>query len=628
MKLAERQERRWFTGRICALALISGLLISTSSRAGEEAVVSPEQFLPANTVFYLKVGQWSTWADGINQTGLYKILQEPEVRAFLAGPLARLRKAAEAEGGEAKEGDQGNNQRTLSHAVPGPILIAVCERPPEGGKKRPPDLAIVVGTREIDKYFFRTLTALTQAFLPKSLANWVKHQVMYIKEEGTDTVAYQNADLSILPIGPVKLTFTTTRDHLVFTTDTELCKRIIDGMSGTLPKKLADTAGYKACQLSGAEHVSAYLDLSALRRLVGWEAKDAGAALEDLKAVVWSVRMDGPAFESRTGFILEKGRKGMLGSLANEPISLAALKNCPASCPFVAGIRVKGPELLGMLKKVSLTGGGKKSEIRWEAMEKKWAADGRDLKKEFADAFAGDLVVTSDAGMAGAAPGALLSQLVVMSLKDKAKAEKLLTDLMKDAVKRRYPKAAAGDVLKSLDFEGQKILYLRKPDGSRGLEPKYAFTESGLIVAMDMQTIKRVLHERKTKNLTDSEHFKDALTRSGGNMGSVVIFVDWAQMYASAFNMGAKAMKLLGAMEVLNKLGIDINMLPSPQAVTKHLFPSLAVVKTSPNGIVLTSRSPLPSAEVLAPPISAVVSAVAAFTSGSTEEEGAPAEKK
>lgn len=139
-----------------------------------------------------------------------------------------------------------------------------------------------------------------------------------------------------------------------------------------------------------------------------------------------------------------------------------------------------------------------------------------------------------------------------------------------------------------------------------------------------MQTLKSVLLAQKTACLANSEKFKAALAPAGGRPGAVMLYVDWGQVYALAFNMGAKAMKLLGTTEALNKLGIDINMLPSPESVTKHLFPSLAVAQTTPGGLVLTSRGPLPSAEVLAPPISAIASAIAAFTAGAEEEKLQP----
>jgi hypothetical protein len=59
---------------------------------------------------------------------------------------------------------------------------------------------------------------------------------------------------------------------------------------------------------------------------------------------------------------------------------------------------------------------------------------------------------------------------------------------------------------------------------------------------------------------------------------------------------------------------VDIALLPSKQSVQKHLFPSLTVVQATDNSLILTSRGPLPSVEVIAPPIAAFAAVIANFS--------------
>ncbi len=630
MVTAHQYARTGLLSLLCMLFLGSAI-------AGEEERPSPEKFLPEEAVFFLKVGDWQSWANGVDQTSLYKIAQEPEIQAFFAGPLAKL--AFAFKNSRQKEKDQpppnqpvGNEDQPkddLESAIPGPLLLGLCKRNADEENPDLADLVIILGTKDLDKYVIETLSFLSQKFLPEFLRDIVDFLVLKLTKRTDKDVTYQNAKLSILHVGPYQPTLTITNKHLIFSTSTALCKRVIDGMSKTLPKRLVDSSGFKSCNITGKEQVSAYLNVAATQEMLGRAigAEDA-KGLENLKAVAWSVRMDGPAFESKTGFILKEGRKGILGALSTQPVNLSGLKHCPTGCLFAAGLRVQEKQLWDVLSKISKARSKGQGAKRWEAMEKKWAAENRNLKNEFAQAFAGDVLVASQAGEEGAPAGALFSQVAMLTLKNRAKAESLLLELLNDSVTRRFPNADPTKILQQIDFEGHKIIYIRKPQGALGTEPKYVLTATELLVSADMQTIKSALSNGKGGNLANSPRFKDAIQQAGGKLGAVFIYVDWGQMYASTFNLGAKAMKLLGSLDVLAKLGIDINLLPSPEVVTKHLFPSIATVRVSESGMVLTSRSPLPSAEVLAPPVTAVVSAVAAFAASAKMVKEPAGEKK
>jgi len=56
-----------------------------------------------------------------------------------------------------------------------------------------------------------------------------------------------------------------------------------------------------------------------------------------------------------------------------------------------------------------------------------------------------------------------------------------------------------------------------------------------------------------------------------------------------------------------------MNLLPSTETVSQHLFPGISVARITPNGVMMTSRSPLPSMEVIAPPMAAVTAVFASF---------------
>jgi hypothetical protein len=73
---------------------------------------------------------------------------------------------------------------------------------------------------------------------------------------------------------------------------------------------------------------------------------------------------------------------------------------------------------------------------------------------------------------------------------------------------------------------------------------------------------------------------------------------------------------------------VDMNLLPETATVSQHLFPGLSVAQITPTGIVLTSRSPLPSFEVLSPPVAAVSAVFNTFKPFLVNKDKKPDDKK
>jgi hypothetical protein len=64
-----------------------------------------------------------------------------------------------------------------------------------------------------------------------------------------------------------------------------------------------------------------------------------------------------------------------------------------------------------------------------------------------------------------------------------------------------------------------------------------------------------------------------------------------------------------------------LNPLPGSQAVASNLCPGLSLVRVTNNGVFLASRSPVPSIEVLTPPLAGVTAVLASFRTAPAAEE-------
>lgn len=645
-------ERRTLAGVVfCATVFLGQCAV-----AAEAAPTSPPpgQMLPQGTFLYLQVAPWKDFGASWDKTSLAKICADAEVQAFLSVPMNRLsaliRKAfPKSQSAPQPPAQEDPNELTLSkilshmdEIMPGPstLLMKYSAEDKQVGKL--PAVALIVGSRDVGGDVQALVAQLFQWLVPEkglSADKWTRRvqfiaaelndMIMEISGKGVVTEQYQQATLRTIPVNKFTFTVVLHRQHLILSSDRELAKQLIDGLAGTLPLNLAAEKTYQVTGLSGGEHLSMYLDVKGLQAALALgqpapKIKDmlAQAGLDDLAAMAWSLRMNGSAFESRTALVTAGKRTGALGALDEQPISAEALRICRCQTPEAAGVRVK-PEMIqtmvrGMISSIS----GSEAAQRFDAVDKKMAAKGENLQSRFAEAFTGEFIITRYSER-NAPVGALSTEVGTALIKDQAKAWALLKDVMVGAVAERQPPEKFDDVYVEHDFEGEKICYLRPAVGHKGKPTLYAASGNFLLTATDMQVLKAALKDMGTPKLTDSPDYHAGLAASGGKLGSLFFYNDWGQRYLKFFDLGAKTLKLAAAFDLLRGPGIDVNMLPAPESITKHLFPSLTNVQVTENAVVLVSRGPLPSPEVVGPPIAATAAVIASFLSETKVDAGA-----
>ncbi|MGD0089042.1 MAG: hypothetical protein ABSE73_03910 [Planctomycetota bacterium] len=666
-----------FAKRFTPLGLLGAalLLFLGAARAGE-AAQNPRipDLLPEGTVMLIHVAPWEQWANDFRQTAPAQIWNEPEVRAFLEGPWNRLsapaKRAEQAKpAGEAKVlaapgvagevlagakaffetlGGLVQSIRDIKLEKPladmldsmarGPFTIAVRYSAEDARAQKSPAIIAIVG-----KGYPKDADAQLQA-----LAGYLKDKDFKIRLFGTDLTTVklsvdalsitESRGVKLVSIAPTQdgkrrnlLTLAFFNDRLLVSNDEDLCKEVIDGMSGMLARKLSDSALFKNCRLAGDEHMLAYLDIPSLQKALGaGQPAPAGkqspleqfltqAGLNQATAVAWSLKLNGLAFESRTAIFTQGERQGFLGTFGEGQLSDDALKLCPANTPFAAGVRLKPDCVLPFMRSVFRALQGERGLANFDAVEKELA--GRNLEKELGEAFSGEVVITSLAAQADSGPvGPMSAFAASLGVKDKDKAAKLLEDLLPLLAKKAD---AAGGGLKK--FEGTPaIRYFEAPvmAGLVPVAPAFALQDERLIMAVDVPAARNALHIlQKGPWLTKSENFTKALQNSGGQIGSAFSYVDWGQIYKAVFNVGTGALRMVAPTGVLNQAGIDLNLLPSTEAVASNLCPGLSVVRVENNGVFLASRSPVPSIEVCSPPLAAVTAVLASLRPAAAEQE-------
>lgn len=620
--------------RLSVLFCAIVLSVSALGIAGE-AQPRLADVLPDGTIMFAEVSPWSNWSKDFSKTSVARIFSEPEVRTFLAGPFSQvstlIRKAAEAQAPEnppAKPAPGETNVVTsffqvMSDVARGPFSLAVRYSPDDAQAKRIPAVAVMFGIS--DKQDVEATNNVLAGVLDKLLKDW--------KIEAVTVTDYQNNKLLSLTTedaGQRKniLTVMLHKGRLVFSNEVKICTQIVDGFAGTLPKKLSDTEAYKNTGLFGDEHLIAYLDVAGLQKALGAvdQPADAPNQLDDFfvlaglnktVAVAWSLRMEGPAFESRTAIFTQGERSGLLGTLSEEPLSMDALKICAKTTPFAVGFRLQPARVMPFLRNAVKAAQGQKGLENFNLVEKQLNTElGKDLEKEVRAAYGNEVVITSLASLDNTGPvGAVSAFAATISVQDMKKADELLGQVLTRVAAKMDANGLAANVLKEVEHEGAKIRYLTPPRiaGVIDISPAFALQDNRVVIALDVPTVKRALRTLKEGSLADTDQFKTSLTGVGGKMGPMFSYVDWGYVYKSGFSLGTAALKLIAPTDILKEIGIDMNLVPSTETVSKHLFPGLSVARITATGVTMTSRSPLPSMEVVAPPMAAVAAVFASF---------------
>ncbi len=614
-------------------AVFCAVVLSVSAFAGE-ASLRLADVLPDGTIMFAEVSPWSNWSKDFSKTSVAQIFSEPEVRTFLAGPFSQvsmlIRKAAEVKGPEAppppKPGEANvvtSFFQLMSDVARGPFSVAVRYSPDDAQNKRAPAVAVLLGIA--DQQNVEATNNVLAGVLDKLLKDW--------KVEAVTVTDYQNNKLLSLTTedaGQRKniLTVMLHKGRLVFSNDVKFCTQIIDGFAGTLAKRLADTDAFKNTGLMGDEHLIAYLDVAGLQKALGSIERPADqpnqfddffvlAGLNKTVAVAWSMRMEGPAFESRTAIFSQGERSGLLGTLAEEPLSMDALKVCGKTTPFAVGFRLQPERVMPFLRNAVKASQGQKGLENFNAVEKQLNTEvGKDLEKEVRAAYGNEIVITSVPNVDATSPvGTVAAFAATISVQDMKKADELLSQVLVRVAAKMDPNGLAANVMKEVDFDGTKIRYLTPPRiaGVLEISPSFALIDNRVVIALDVPTIKRAMRTLKEGSLTETDAFKTALTGVGGKMGPMFSYVDWGYVYKSTFSLGAAALKLIAPTDILKEIGVDMNLVPSTETVSKHLFPGLSVARITATGVTMTSRSPLPSMEVVAPPMAAVAAVFASF---------------
>ncbi len=147
------------------------------------------------------------------------------------------------------------------------------------------------------------------------------------------------------------------------------------------------------------------------------------------------------------------------------------------------------------------------------------------------------------------------------------------------------------------DHAGHKVYYLKTPGNELPIAPAWCLTDKELIVALFPQNVKAYLSRGKGfVSLAKRPEVAQALASKPGPMK--LVYQDTPELFRLGYpllQIGAKY-----AVGQLRRGGIDVDLaiLPSAAAITKHLRPGTIAVTRTAAGIEIVSKQTLPTGNV------------------------------
>lgn len=596
-------------GALCAAALVFAAA-GVRAEFGKDRLPL-EGLVPPETLLFVTLPDLGKAQENLQKTALYKIYQDPEVQHavdILLGNLETYRK--EFEGTFQQE--TGVEFEKALEIFSGQVSLALISMPGEGAPVPKAAMALDFGERkeELEK-----------------LLGWV---LKTVKEgnPGLEEGTWESEGAKILTLGDEEMRFhwTLAGPTLLVATHKDVMESMLARARGGDLPALAENETFKTVLAEaapgGAPSFLLYANvpgwMAELEKAMGGpeggeEAQEVRKVLDatgarDLQALAVTMTFSEDGVQDHIYLHAPAARTGVMKILTPGVTAMPCLPLVPADAVGFSAMRVdlasawdQGFEILKQV-----------NEEAWKELTEEIAKFEKDAGVLVRTDLLGSL--GNEVGSWSAYPegGGLLPYAVTaVALKDPEKFE--------TALERLY--GAMGMERKELDWMGQKIRYFvaglpKEDEGMPGQDPGMGprpafgggemillnltsfsayFVDGGMLYTSNLvQTLKEVVRGRgkaATARLADSAEFKKLRARLPENPGMVMYF-DLKQTFNLAYNT---LLPISQYVEVLlrRELGVPFETasLPTAQAVSGKLAPSITAVANRPGGILVSSSS-------------------------------------
>ncbi|MFH1732070.1 MAG: hypothetical protein ABIF82_10535 [Planctomycetota bacterium] len=558
---------------LAAAVLASGAVAAAADEAPVNALA---RWIPAESLLFIGY-------DGSNpaakKTALYELLQDPEMKALLDGPLAALKNVISAEA--LKKGELGTD--VLVPLLNTKIGVAFVGLAPPAGENMPPqpEVLLVIEVGEPDSATAKAARLLVDHILKKA----------GLAPDAFKPAKAGEIDVRTARIDEGAMSYAIARGHFVLGTANALVKAFDNATT-----KLADTKEFqRVSQVTGGSEVVVlhFAYASFIQKFGVFIPRDVSKVLLDpafglvnLRSVSAALAPDGKGFRTSVFVRVQGERKGIMNLMAGKSLDPAIVELAPkdTECFFATSLDPGALWDFVVANAIKTPAEREKfDENIAEANEKL----GFDLRKDFVGSL-GDEYALFGPGFIG-----------VAKLKDPVKFGACFNAMMvklAEAVREGEGDRDLRDAelrLASMEYGGRKITYV---DGRRFpllIQPCYTMAGDYAVFALFPASLKSyILKMKGGETFVDNDEFK-ALRPKLGPRPASIYYADTAGFVRELYGylpMAAGLMKM--APEKLQALVPDPAKIPPFETVSKHLFGCVAGRRPVEDGILWQSYSP------------------------------------
>ncbi|MCK6474759.1 MAG: DUF3352 domain-containing protein [Planctomycetes bacterium] len=591
-----------FASRYIALALAAALFLNPLARAegaAPPAEAKPKEWavlplLPAETVAAVSVKDVTSAKERLKETGLWKILDRPELKEMIKVPLRQAR------GGLAMaEGATGQSLDDLLNSLQGEVTIAFMGMLDLFGEDgRPlPDVLFAIQPRENGKLWMAAIDKAVDK-LNTQTQNTLIIEERVVGKASVVTLSHPQADIQInycmtdgvflLALGPGRVEkVLAARGAAEAGNQEELAKTL----------KAAPAFQHTLDKAGGSYDAMAYLNLEALRNLPktpfkpkndaeqrGWDA----VGLNGIQAVSYTIGIQGKGLRE-TIFLdcpaeKQSGIWALFGGAAGGADAAKALAREPGNAVVAGALAVEPERLLAAFTALAqVDNPNAKADID-AALAKAGQDLGISVREDLFQAFSGE--VTFSLAMPAAHPKLPVGfprPVLKLGLRDAAVARKVLSALTQAAFKN-------WDVRQTM--AGDRPIMVAREKQAFGKDPgclSWSLGEKELIVSIFPLAVRGEVERLASESAPslESDTDFDAGRQKLAGRYQALAYVDAGAIATAAYDILIPLAQLKGA----GGPNIDPNVLPTSGVLARNLGGTLFGISGGKDGLAISAYS-------------------------------------
>ena len=545
--------RLWLRSSVLLLCLAQFVTTSTLVRADDNA--PGEKLLPKDTLAFFTIADVPEFRKKWDKTSVGQMLHDPQLKPFLDDIEKKIDEASKN-----MENETGVSISDLLELPQGELTVALLEKPP----------------RKLSFVFmleFGKNQATIDKLLKKMHEGLEKEQAEHTKEEIEEVTVHTYTLKNPEPDNPFKtITYFTDESFLVFSSEIEALKEVLERWEGDSDDSLAQNEQFKYIQSqcepkSGEPIVKWYVNPIGLINsgitMAQASIPQAGLAaaflpmfgVDGWKGWGGTMDFDEGEFEGvSNSFIYAENPKGLMGILLFPETQLAPPKWVPADIGSysAANWNIGGAYTSIETLVDSFQGRGATGRFLDQLAEQGPMIH---AKKDIIDHLDGKIHIlqseTKDNDDAPPTP----QVMAAFGLKDAAKMKKTLSAAAK----------SGGSNLETREFNGETIYEMITPNSDQSVS--FTVTEGQLVITNDTPLLEGMMRGQNGGRaaLIDSAEYKK-IAKYFPSKTSMVSFQRSEAQFKTYYNLLRKSDNVMD--------GVDVSKLPPFEAISKYFQPS------------------------------------------------------